>query len=281
MVDLGATTTVNSATTSTSAASAMAAPVNISSSNPTPSNQVFSLSARILAARETLPETRSNPQNTNQQIDPALLARIALEEELKRQGGGGGGGPRFTSPTLFVLYSMRLINDAMRQAYEALQKALDQSGQNISVPVNNAVAVVQEALAKFISNPVFVNLGTAINQSFLQIGKMLDDPAATATKLANNVAQFGSVVASAIANGLKRLFYGKEEDRLDPDNEIYQGEAGLLDKALSFLGMIDNEASGSNAKNIKAHIDNLANQVTRWAASINYPFKEFTKRWFR
>jgi hypothetical protein len=45
--------------------------------------------------------------------------------------------------------------------------------------------------------------------------------------------------------------------------------------------MIDNEASGSNAKNIKAHIDNLANQVTRWAASINYPFKEFTKRWFR
>ncbi len=281
MVDLGATNTVNSAATAVSSGANASQTYTPPSSNQTPSNQVFSLSARILAAREPLPASNPSPQNINQQLDPALLARISLEEELKKQGGGGGGGPRFTSPTLFVLYSMKLINDAMREAYENLQKALDQGVLNATAPITNTIAAMQEAVSEFMANPVMANLGTAINQSFAQIADALKDPAATASKLANNVAQFGSVVASAIANGLKRLFYGKEEDRLDPDNELYQGEIGLLDKALSFFGMIDNQGNESNARNIKSHIDNLANQVTRWAASINYPFKEFTKRWFR
>ncbi len=251
------------------------------SSNQLPSNQVFSLSARVLAARDALPYAPSAPTHTSQQIDPALLARISLEEELKRQGGGGGGGPRFTSPTLFVLYSMRLINDAMREAYQALQKALDQGVLNATAPISNAISVAQELTGQLLSNPVFVNLGIAINQSFEQIASALKDPAATAAKLANNFAQFGSVVASAIANGLKRLFYNKDEDRFDPDNAIYDEDTGFLTRMLGLFGNIGNQGSESNAKNIKSHIDNLAKQVTNWAASFNYPFKEFTKRWFR
>ncbi len=277
MVDLGATGTINSAAPAVNSAASSAPAAAPNASQPA-SNQVFSLSARILAAREPL--SSPSPQVTNQ-MDPALLARISLEEELKKQGGGGGGGVRFSSPTLFVLYSMRMINDAMREAYEALQKALDQGVLNATAPVNNFIAGVQEAVSEFMNNPVMANLGIAINQSFSQIANALKDPAASASKLMNNAVHLGSVVASAIASGLKRLFYSKDEDRLDPDNAIYQNEEGLLDKALSFFGMIDNQGNESNAKNIKSHIDNLAKQVTRWASSINYPFKEFTERWFR
>lgn len=280
MVELGAAAVSSAAVNVAAASNANIATNNAPVSNAPVSNQVFSLSARILAARDTLPYTPA-PANTNQQIDPAVLARVSLEEELKRRGGGGGGAPRFTSPTLFVLYSMRLINDAMREAYEALQKALDQGVLNAGAPINNALEVAQDLVGKFLATPTLVNLGTAINQSLAQIKSAFGDPATTASKLMNSAVHLGSVVASAIASGLKRLFYGKDEDRLDPDNELYQNEAGLLDKALSFFGMIDNQGSESNAKNIKAHIDNIANQVTRWARSINYPMKEFTERWFK
>lgn len=282
MVELGTAAAVNSAAVSKSASSnANVTPNNVPPSSTPVSNQVFSLSARVLAARDPLPYSPSTPVNPGQQIDSAVLARIALEEELKRQGGGGGGSPRFTSPTLFVLYSMRLINDAMRQAYEALQKALDQGVLNASASVNNAVVTAQEIVGEFLASPLFINLGTAINQSLAQIKSAFSDPATMANKLMNSAVHLGSVVASAIASGLKRLFYGKDEDRLDPDNELYQSDTNLLDKALSFFGMIDNQGNESNAKNIKSHIDNIANQVTRWARSVNYPLKEFTERWFR
>ncbi len=276
MVDVGGSAAISPKVASSVSSAPSTGPANNSPATQSQANQVFSLSARILAARE--PD--SPVQATSRQIDPALLARIALEEELKRQGGGGGGGPKFTSPTLFVLYSMRLINDAMREAYEALQKALDQAGQNITAPFTNTIAAVQESMNNFIANPLFTNLGTAINQSFAQIAKALNDPAVMANKLVNNFAQFGSVVASAIANGLKRLFYGKDEDRLETDNNIYEGEDGIMNRILGMFININNQGNESNAKNIKSHIDNLAKQVTKWVTSLNHPFQEFAKRWF-
>lgn len=276
MVDFVSSTALNVGATRVGADIAVAN----NSNKSTAQNQIntdLNLSARFLAQERTnlvQPPSRQ----VNQQIDPALLARISLEEELKRRGGGGGGFNSF-NPLLFVPYSFKLMAEAIDRAREAINQILNQ-GFALPAPLNNVVQTAQNFVAGIVTSPFVTNLGIAINQSIAQIANTLRDPMATANKIATNMIQLANVIASAVAAGLKKVFGAKDEDRLDPDNELYREEEGFLKRVWGMFADVGNEASQSNAKDIKSHIDNIAKQVTRWAYSINRPFNEFAKRWF-
>lgn len=240
---------------------------------------VRSLATPVYTLGATVNVEASNAASNR--IDPTILARVALDEELKRKGGGGGGGAVFKSPTLFVLYSMRLINDALRQAYQALQQALAQSAAKATSPLLQAITNTQNALLNFINNnPVtnFVtNFSNGVGRSLDQIANAFKNPQQLANQISTNFSALGNLIASAIANGLKRT-YNKDEDRLDPNEEIYEDEDNLFAKGMNFFGINNNQES--NSKSIKSHIDNIAKQFARWSDAVAYPIKEFAQRWF-
>lgn len=236
------------------------------------SSPVYSLSAQVT-------EVRTSPNR----IDPTILARASLEEELKRKGGGGGGGGAvFKSPTLFVLYSMRLINEALLQAYKALQQALAQSAARAVSPLTQAIANAQNALLKIINNnPVinFVsNFSNGVNKNLEQIANAFKNPQELANKILSSFTSLGNLIASAIANGLKKS-YTKDEEKLDPNEWVYESEDNLFTGMMSFFGVNNNQES--NGKSIKSHIDNIAKQFARWSDAVSYPVREFMQRWFR
>ncbi|MDD9898697.1 MAG: hypothetical protein OXU45_06835 [Candidatus Melainabacteria bacterium] len=218
--------------------------------------QVFNLSARVVA------EQRPQQQVQNRQIDPAVLARIALEEELKRRGGGGGGFRNF-NPLNFVPYSFKLMSAAMERMRQAFNQAMSQAF-NLPAPVANAVQQVQNYVTNLFNAPILQNFNTAINQSFAQLAQALQNPGQTAARLATNIMQLASTMASAVAAGLKKVFGDKEEDRLDPDNQYFQEDEGFLKRVWGVFADVSNDGNQSNARNIKSHIDNLAKQVTHF-----------------
>jgi hypothetical protein len=224
---------------------------NAAASAGTRANQVFNLSARIVAEQRPPEPVRSN------QIDPALLARIALEEELKRRGGGGGGGVKSFNPMNFIPYSFKLMSEAIESARQAFNQALSQAFA-MPAPVNNVLAQVQNFITNVLNQPVAQNLNTAINQTFSQLAQAMQNPGQLASRLASNVMQLANSLASAVAAGLKKVFNNKEEDRLD------------LKRVWGVFANVGNDANQSNARNIKSHIDNLAKQVTRFFANLRF-----------
>ncbi|MBT6843941.1 MAG: hypothetical protein HOA17_09160 [Candidatus Melainabacteria bacterium] len=269
MVDFGPSTNFNIGATKTGADAAAANNSNLAVMSP--GRQLFKLSARLLAQERGAGLVQ---QQQNNQIDPALLARISLEEELKKRGGGGGGMRSF-NPMVFVPYSFKLLAQAIDQLRAALMQALNQ-GLAMPAPIQNTLQSVQSIIGRVFNNPFVANLTTAINQSFAQLANAMRNPLATANKLATNVMQFANAIASAVASGLKKVFGGKEEDKLDPDNIHFKEDDGFLKRVWGMFADVANDANQSNARNIKSHIDNLANQVTRW---MSRSF-DFTKRWF-
>lgn len=276
MVDFGGSTALNLGANRTSTDTIV---VNAASqqANQNPANAVFNLNARFLA-RERGP-LQPAPQQRNQQIDPALLLRIALEEELKKRGGGGGGFRSF-NPLLFVPYSFKLLAQAIDRLRQAFNQALNNNFA-LPTPVTNAVQSVQNYIAGALNTRFVANLTTAVNQSFAQIANAMRNPLATAQKIVMNVVQLANVIASAVAAGLKKVFTGKEEDRFDPDNKVFQEDEGFLRRIWGMFADVSNDANQSNAKNIKSHIDNLAKQFTKWGSAITHPLDDFTKRWFQ
>lgn len=227
--------------------------------------QVFNLSASVLADQRA--QTSSS---SSKQIDPALFARIALEEELKRRGGGGGG-VRSYNPMNFIPYSFKLMSEALDRIRQAFNQAMSQAFV-LPAPVNNFVQQVQNYVANLFNTPVLQNLNTAINQSFAQIAQALQNPGQTAAKLANNLMQIANTIASAVAAGLKKVFASKEDDKFDPDNEYFQEDDDFLSKAWGIFSNVGNDANQSNARNIKSHIDNLAKQVVRFLSGFRQGF---------
>jgi hypothetical protein len=232
------------------------------------SQALAELKARVVADRVNF--------NANQ-IDPALLARVSLEEELKRRGGGGGAAAKADfNPNFFVSYSYKIINDALRQLYEAANSALN-SAPNLNQTLSQATNTVLTVFQGFTN--VFAGVMTNITSFSSTLMATLANPLSTARTLMSNIAHLGTLMASAIASNLKKILYGKDDSKLDPDDELYSNQDGMFASLMNFFALNDNQGNESNGKNIKSHIDNFNKQITRWADLITLPFDNFAKRW--
>lgn len=237
--------------------------------NPKPSQQTTSSAATTGAVRANVAEQRFEPirqaPSPQDQVDPALLARIAAEEERKKRGGGGGGGGFYNQMT-HVPYSFVLIGEAIERARQAFNQALAAASQ----PSNNNQANPQAAnnaappptVMQFIMPMITPMLVLAQNT-----GKLLRDSmknvAGFASRMANNVAHVGLTIFSAIANNLKKIFYNKDESATDVEDENYKtDDDNFFANTIRFLGLNDEGNSEENGKTIKAHLDNQARLIT-------------------
>lgn len=213
-------------------------------------------------------KAKSAPERSPQ-IDPALLARISIEEELKRRGGGGGGGGRTESfnPNLFVSYSYKIINDALRELFE-LGKTVFNSGTAILEAPANLAANITKSI-----NNAFSGVMTNIGNFGSNLMATILSPFNSAKNLATNFASLGTLIGSAIANGLKKIFYGKDEEKIET-KEYEEDKEGFFGGLINFMTLSGNADNESNGKTIKAHIDNVNKQILNWNNVLIKPFKD-------
>lgn len=179
----------------------------------------IALRAQVSVERDPEPVTQTN------QFDPATLARIALEEELKKRGGGGGSAPSY-NPNVWVGYSFTELAKAIEAARKELDRALSQSEQLGSTLIN----IVNDALQGSLKQGS--TLGNLLNNILVTIPKdlglalrrSLENPIAMADRMVTNTMQSAMTILSAITSGLKKIFYGKNEELRDPDEELYDDE---------------------------------------------------------
>jgi len=227
-------------------------------------NNNFTLRAKALVVREGF--DRPAPEQAPRQIDPSMLARIALEDELKKKGGGGGGGsaPSF-NPNMWISYSYKLMNDALQQLYALLNQILDQStAQSSSALTNLANQVGSSVMSSFsaLSSPL---KNIFQNTNNLQRDNSARSPLADAMKKLADPVQFANILFSSLVNGLKKAIYGKDEDTKTDAQEQDQRETLLGLSEMSAIADEDNEANG---KSIKSHMDNIARQYSNWSNSL-------------
>jgi hypothetical protein len=112
------------------------------------------------------------------------------------------------------------------------------------------------------------------------MAKGINNTLAAADKAVANLINSGLAMMSAIANGIKKVFYGKDESIIDPDEKTFEEEGGLLDGLVEFFGIKDQDKE-TNGKNIKAHIDNQANQLTKWSEAVRDSIESFWEKWLK
>ena len=200
----------------------------------------FNLRAKALAVRQGFEQVQdqAGKQGRNN-LDPAMLARIALEEELKKKGGGGGGARRY-NPMLWVPYSFKILAQAIDQLRQAFHKALNQSFFGVPNFVSRAATNTLGTINKFfapLTNPIMNGLAKGLNSLTRGLNNFMKNPIAAANKMLNNMAQVALVITSAIINGLKKVFFGKDEEKQDVDESIYEDDdkKGLLSRLLKFF----------------------------------------------
>ncbi len=238
----------------------------VEQSGQSSTNNNFTLRAKALVVREGF--ERSTQAQSQRQIDPSMLARIALEEELKRKGGGGGGGgsaPSF-NPNLWVSYSYKLMNEALQELYDLVNKILDQSTQASSSAISNMATQTGAGLTNAFSrltSPI-QNLFSNLQRPNANQATAPKTPLEAALKLGADSVQFANILFSTLINGLKKSIYGKDEDAQDLNKNNPD------EKSFSLLGLdaIVDEDNEANGKSIKSHMDNIARQYNNWANSF-------------
>lgn len=211
-----------------------------SSQSGAATGNTFNLRAKALAVRQGFDQVQDQPkQQSRNNLDPAMLARIALEEELKKKGGGGGGSRPF-NPMVWVPYSFKLLAKAIEQLRQAFNQALNQSLLAVPNFVARNITVSLNAVNKFfapVTVPIANGLASAMNSMARGLNNFMKNPLAATNKLLLNAAQVGIVITSAIINGLKKVFFTKDEDKEEVDETIYDGDEkqGLLSRLLGFF----------------------------------------------
>lgn len=183
-----------------------------SSMSSSASSSVNVVSSRSGIYRDPPHQEKKQEQSKANLFDPALLARLADEERRKKMGGGGGV-PQFKSPSLFVLYSLRLIAEKMMELYKIFQRSLDSAFpvvlENLSSLNLNQFALKSLKSLGFSSSSI---------QNFLNNLKpenlVLNLKVAVKTTFKNFIDIFQSILASAFgfANKLFKNKYSKDED---------------------------------------------------------------------
>lgn len=211
-----------------------------SSQSGAATGNTFNLRAKALAVRQGFDQVQDQPkQQGKNNLDPAVLARIALEEELKKKGGGGGGSRPF-NPMVWIPYSFKLLAKAIEQLRQAFNQAMNQS---LNAIPNFAVRTVANTLSSVnklfspVTTPIANGLASVINSFTRGLNSFMKNPLAATNKMLLNAAQVGIVITSAIINGLKKLFFTKDEDRQEIDETLYDSddEQGLLSRLLKFF----------------------------------------------
>ncbi len=229
-------------------------------------SSAYAGSARSISIRPEYepPQDRKAPaQERSGQLDPASLARIALEEELKKRGGGGGGGPRY-NPLTWVPYSFKLLGEAIEKMRQAFEAALNQGMGDAPSEFLSSVREAGEAtgnLIRTVAVPMTRGVASTMKLSSNFISSMFKDPLGTSAKMLRQVSFIGQVIASAIASGLKKVFYGKDEEKIDSE-EDYEEEGNYFDKIFADLGAKDFQNQNNN-NGFAGHLQNLALQLTK------------------
>jgi hypothetical protein len=201
----------------------------------------FNLRAKALAVRQGYEEVQDGSSQGKQpnNLDPAVLARIAVEEELKKRGGGGGGSRPF-NPMLWVPYSFKLLAKAIEDLRQAFNRAIDQSfmaiPNTISVVATDTMSAVNRFMAPVL-NPIVSGMAQGLSSMAKAIESFMKNPIAATNRMLNNSVQIAVAITSAIINGLKKVFFGKDEEKLELDETVYESEesSGLISRLLSFF----------------------------------------------
>ena len=198
--------------------------------------------------------------------DPEILARLADEERRKRAGGGGGGSFRksFKPYVDFSFLLMAYLSDQAKNAYAALVRAdknpvLD-FAQNAAAQVQNFVANLADKTKQLLQNGINRMLMIFTNPQNLKF-----DPIKAAKNLVHSFANAATVSMSALANKLYKLIFGNKDEELDIKERNQEEEiedSGFLSNLKDFFSG-KNSDMGNSAKNIFAHIEKIANQLTR------------------
>lgn len=240
---------------------------------PVSSNSSFANASRALstkvaaqgyAVRADAASERTVTVRQNANIDPSVLARIALEDELKKKGGGGGGGGKRFNPMTWIPYSFSLMAKAIDQMRAAIANAVLQALNTINQTIQGSLGNVAKNIGNLFKpvNNFIGNIVTNFAQNTAKaINQFTKNPLSFSIKMANNVAQTGLAIFAAVVNGIKKAVYGKDEAVNEADEENYKNE-GIFSKLISFF-TLKKEDRESNGKNIKAHLNNRAKQVTQ------------------
>lgn len=229
----------NSSSKSTGLSSAQHFVTPETSESGTATGNTFNLRAKALAVRQGYEQVQDQSSKKENKLDPAVLARIALEEELKKKGGGGGGSRSF-NPMLWIPYSFKLLVKAIEELREAFNRALNQSLTAVPKFVSKSFINSINAVNRFFA-PLLTPIVNSLARTFSSIAKGINDfiknPIALTNKMLINAGQMAIVISSAIINGLKKVFFGKDEEKLEPDEKIYEEEesTGLLSRLLNFF----------------------------------------------
>ena len=239
----------------------------------------YSLAARVAVARSDS-FSPAPTKTVNPQMNAALLARAAIEEELRKKGGGGGGGGgssiKSYNPTLWIPYSFKLMAQSIDQTRAFFAQAFQQLVNLIPNALNQFSKGVMNSLANLsgkLTSPIVALVSQMQKQANLLLDGMVKTPLNMAIGLGSNVSHLANMIANALTQGLRKLVQGKDEkdDALEArkKNDIYEDE-----DALDFLERLDSMSTpdtnaSSATQSIKGHIDNVANQLTRWANSFN------------
>lgn len=210
----------------------------------------YSLAAKVSVAREDLGISPS-PQNKNTPpLDPFVLAKVAIEDEIRKRKGGGGGGGGFLStesynPTLWVPYSFKLMAQAMNESRAFFNQSWQQVLNLIPNTLNNIANVVNRGIAN-LGRSLGLNLTNMLGQLQRQASALLESaikaPMNLALSLGSNVSHLANTIANALSQGLRRLVYGKDEkDELENENK--KDSNNLFD---SFSDWIKNLRSDNN-----------------------------------
>ncbi len=217
------------------------------------------VSSQGYAIRAEAQSERQVTVRQNNQMDPSFLARMALEDELRKRGGGGGGSIKSYNPMTWIPYSFSLLAKAIEQARAAIANLINQSlnalGTSITTSIQNTFNFLTKPLIPI--NNFFRSITLNITRTMIQgLRDFAKNPIAFSMKMANNAMQGAMAIFAAVVNGLKKIIYGKDEAVAEADPEEYK-EEGLLTKLLGYFKKQDEDRE-SNGKNLGSHIKNKA-----------------------
>lgn len=245
---------------------------NLGSSQPTQvdisgSQTLSNLAASVKNTRSNLslkplPAEVLKAQQANGAQNLAKILEELEQEKLKKTGGGGGGLRTFKNPALYVLYSLRVINQKIQELMQAFLKAtsLPALPEQLTLPQNPVAAILDK----------IVNLPKQLVQGLQNIGlNLLALPAnlaknavAMAKTLASSFMNLATLAASALANKLFKNLFGQDDDKgIEREDELEQ--QGWLYRVQSFF-MSDDTEHESNGRNIISHIRNVADQISKF-----------------
>jgi hypothetical protein len=177
---------------------------------------VNAVSSRSGIYRDPPHQGNKQEQNKTNSFDPALLARLADEERRKKMGGGSST-PRFKSPSLFVLYSLKLMAEKMMELYKSFEKAL----QSNSLPVLNPQAtepfskLASDIMKSLSSNKSIENFLLNLKPSSLLFNFKLALKNTMKTFL--DIFQMIFSASNAFANKLYKNKYNKDQESQEDD----------------------------------------------------------------